>query len=175
MSKARFLKYNRTTNIPSSLVAASPVGPRIVGEPLGGLEVATVVVPAGGVAPGAPCVVAPLARPVCVPVLVAEGQAVVALASPVVLVVEPLVLVESLVLVVEPRVAESLVLVVESLVLEVVVEPVVVEGLAVVAASTTVWLLTTSKEAAKEPCARLILARCLPSPPSIGVAGAALS
>ena len=151
------------------MVAASPVGPGIVGEPLGDLEVATVVVPAGGVAPGAPRVVAPLARTVCVPVLVAEGQAVVALASPVVLVVEPLVLV------VEPRVAESLVLVVKSLVLEVVVEPVVVEGLAVVAASTTVWLLTTSKEAAKEPCARLILTRSLPSPPSIGVAGAALS
>ena len=95
----------------------------------------TTIVPACGVAPSAPSVISPLASPVCVPVLVAERQAVVALAPAVVLVVE------------------SLVLVVESLVLEVAVEPivvVVVEGLAVVAAAATMRLLAT-KEATKEP------------------------
>ena len=87
--------------------------------PLGGLEVAAVVVPPGGVAPSLPSVVGPLARPVRPPVLVTEGQAVVALAPPVVLVL----VVEGLVLVVK-----ALVLVVESLVLvlEVAVEPIVV-------------------------------------------------
>jgi len=181
MPKVHF-KYYLTTNISSSLVATSPVGPGVVRVPIGFLEVAAVVVPAGGIAPGAPRVVSPLARPVCVTVLVTEGQAVVALASPVILVtktlvlVEALVLVESLVLVVEPRVAESLVLVVKPLVLEVAVEPVVVvvEGLAVVAAAATMRLLPT-KEPAKEPGSRLILARSLPPPPSIGVAGAALA
>jgi len=156
------------------LIAASIVRPGVVWEPLGVLEVAAVVVPAGGVAPRPSSVIPPLASPVCVPVLVTEGQAVVALASPVVLVVETLVLavealvVESLVLVVE-----SLVLVVEALVLEVTVESIVVEGLAVVAAAATMRLLAT-KEATKEPGSRLILARCLPPPPSIGVAGATL-
>merc|ERR1712051_913788 len=155
-------KYCRTTNFPSSLISASPVGPGVVLVPLGGLEVAAVVVPPGGVAPSLPSVVGPLARPVCPPVLVAEGQAVVALAPPVVLVL----------------VVKALVLVVESLVLvlEVAVEPVVVvaEGLTVEAAASTVLLLP-SKESAKEPCARLILARCLPPSPSIGVAGATLA
>merc|ERR1711970_1616812 len=164
MSKAHFLKYYLTTNISSSLVATSPVGPGVVRVPIGFLEVAAVVVPTSGIAPGAPRVVSPLARPVCVTVLVTEGQAVVALASPVILVTKTLVLVEALVLV-------------ESLVLVVAVEPVivVVEGLTVVAAAATVLLLLTTKEAAKEPCARLILARSLPSPPSICVAGAALA
>jgi len=105
--------------------------------PLRALEVAAVVVPPGGVAPGPPSVVPPLARPVCVPVLVTEGQTVVALAPPGVLVL----------------VVESLVLVIESLVLEVAVEPVVVEGLTVEAAAATVLLLST-KEAAKEPADR---------------------
>jgi len=139
------------------LIAARPVGPGIVLESVGPLKVAAVVVPTGGVAPGPPRVVAPLASPVCVPVLVTEGEAVVALAPPGVLV------------------AEALVLVVEALVLEVAVEPVVVvvvEGLSVVAAAATVWLLST-KEAAKESCARLILARSLSPSPSI--AGAALA
>jgi len=152
------------------LIAARPVGPGIVLESVGPLKVAAVVVPTGGVAPGPPRVVAPLASPVCVPVLVAEGEAVVALAPPGVLAAEALVLVvEGLVLVVE-----ALVLVVEALVLEVAVEPVVVvvEGLSVVAAAATVWLLST-KEATKESCARLILARSLPPSPSI--AGAALT
>merc|ERR1712051_637354 len=175
-------KYCRTTNFPSSLIAASPVGPGVVLVPLGCLEVAAVVVPPGGVAPSLPSVVGPLARPVCPPVLVAEGQAVVALAPPVVLVL----VVKALVLVVEALV----------LVLEVAVEPVVVvaEGLTVVAAASTVLL--PSKESAKEPadqilklslnyiriiffwrlpCARLILARSLPPSPSIGVAGATLA
>jgi len=130
-------------------------------ESVGPLKVAAVVVPTGGVAPGPPRVVPPLASPVCVPVLVAEGEAVVTLAPPGVLVAEALVV-------------EALVLVVEILVLEVAVEPVVVvvEGLSVVAAAATVWLLST-KEAAKESCARLILARSLPPSPSI--AGAALT
>jgi len=127
-------------------------------ESVGPLKVAAVVVPTGGVAPGPPRVVPPLARPVCVPVLVAEGEAVVALAPPGILVVE------------------SLVLVVEALVLEVAVEPVVVvvEWLTVVAAAATVLLLPT-EESAKEPCARLFLARSLPPSPSIGVAGATLA
>merc|ERR1719264_1854644 len=102
--KSSLFKYCRTTNFPSSLIAASPVGPGVVLVPLGGLEVAAVVVPPGGVAPSLPSVVGPLARPLCPPVLVAEGQAVVALAPPVVLVlvVEGLVLVvKALVLVVE--------------------------------------------------------------------------
>jgi len=153
------------------LIAASIVRPGVVWEPVGVLEVAAVVVPAGGVAPRPSGVVSPLASPVCVPVLIAEGQAVVALAPPVVLVVEPLV--ESLVLAVEALVVETLVLVVKALVLEVAVESIVVEGLAVVAAAATMRLLPT-KEPAKEPGARLILARSLPPPPSIGVAGAAL-
>jgi len=130
---------------------------------VGPLKVAAVVVPTSGVAPGPPRVVPPLARPVCVPVLVAEGEAEVALAPAGVLVAEAQVLV-----------VESLVLVVEALVLEVVVEPVivVVEGLSVVTAAATVWLLST-KEAAKESSARLILAWSLPPSPSI--AGAALT
>jgi len=161
--KSSLFKYCRTTKFSSSLIVTSRVGPGVVWVPLRALEVAAVVVPPGGVAPGPPCVVPPLARPVCVPVLVTEGQTVVALAPPGVLVL----VVESLVLVVE-----SLVLVVESLVLEVAVEPVVVEGLTVEAAAATVLLLST-KEAAKEPCARLILARSLPPSPSI--AGAALA
>jgi len=148
------------------LIAASIVRPGVVWEPVGVLEVAAVVVPAGGVAPSPSGVVSPLASPVCVPVLVTEGQAVVALASPVVLAVEPLV--ETLVLVVEPLVVETLVLVVKALVLEVAVEPVVVvvEGLAVVAAAATMRLLAT-KEPAKEPGAGFILSRSLSSPPSI--------
>jgi len=157
------------------LIAASIVRPGVVWEPVGVLEVAAVVVPAGGVAPSPSGVVSPLASPVCVPVLVTEGQAVVALAPPVVLAVEPLV--ETLVLVVEPLVVETLVLVVKALVLEVAVEPVVVvvvEGLTVEAAAATVLLLAT-KEAAKEPCARLILAGSLPPSPSIGVASATLA
>merc|ERR1711922_100256 len=148
--KSSLFKYCRTTKFSSSLIVASCVGPGVVWVPLRALEVAAVVVPPGGVAPGPPSVVPPLARSVCVPVLVTEGQTVVALAPPCVLVL----VVESLVLVVE-----SLVLVVESLVLE--------------AATATVLLLST-KEAAKEPCARLILARSLPFFPSIGVAGATL-
>merc|ERR1712218_138919 len=152
--KSSLFKYCCTTNFSSSLITASPVGPGVVLVPLGALEVAAVVVPAGGVAPCPPSVVPPLARPVCVPVLVTEGQAVVALAPP-----------------------GSLVLVVESLVLEVAVEPVVVvvvEWLTVVAAAATVLLLPT-EESAKEPCARLFLARSLPPSPSIGVAGATLA
>jgi len=140
--KSSLFKYGHSTNLSSTLIAASVVGPRVVWEPPGVLEVAAVVVPACGVAPSPPSVVSSLASPVCVPVLVSESQAVVALAPPVVLVVEPLVLVvESLILVV-----------VEPLVLEVAVEPivVVVEGLAVVAAAATMLLLST-KEAAKEP------------------------
>merc|ERR1712158_32863 len=147
--KSSLFKYCCTKNFSSSLITASPVGPGVV--------------PAGGVAPCPPSVVPPLARPVCVPVLVTEGQAVVALAPPVVLVL----VVESLVLVVE-----SLVLVVESLVLVVAVEPVVVvvvEWLTVVAAAATVLLLPT-EESAKEPCAR-----SFPPSPSIGVAGATLA
>merc|ERR1712218_353899 len=108
--KSSLFKYCCTTNFSSSLITASSVGPGVVLVPLGALEVAAVVVPAGGVAPCPPSVVPPLASPVCVPVLVTEGQAVVALAPPVVLVL----------------VVESLVLVVEALVLEVAVEPVVV-------------------------------------------------
>jgi len=143
--KSSQFKYCRTThNCSSSLIAASPVGPGVVLVPLGGLEVAAVVVPPGGVAPSLPSVVGPLARPVCPPVLVAEGQAVVALAPPVVLVL----------------VVEGLVLVVESLVLvlEVAVEPVVVvvvEGLTVVAAASTVLLLS-SKESAEEPADQIL-------------------
>merc|ERR1719273_2153705 len=151
MSKAHCLNTVSPQRSSSSLIVASCVGPGVVWVPLRALEVAAVVVPPGGVAPGPPSVVPPLARSVCVPVLVTEGQTVVALAPPGVLV-----------------------LVVESLVLEVAVEPVVVEGLTVEAAAATVLLLST-KEAAKEPCARLILARSLPSSPSIGVAGAALA
>merc|ERR1712027_242863 len=135
--KSSLFKYCRTTKFSSSLIVASCVGPGVVWVPLRALEVAAVVVPPGGVAPGPPSVVPPLARSVCVPVLVTEGQTVVALAPPGVLVL----------------VVESLVLVVESLVLEVAVEPVVVvvvEGLTVEAAAATVLLLAT-KEAAKEP------------------------
>merc|ERR1719234_2020880 len=123
--KSSLFKYCHSTNLSSTLIAASIVGPGVVWEPIGVLEVATVVVPACGVAPRPPGVVSPLASPVCVPVLVTERQAVVALAPPVVLVVEPLVLV-----------VEPLVLVVEPLVLEVAVKPivVVVEWLAAVAA-----------------------------------------
>merc|ERR1712158_114750 len=130
--KSSLFKYCCTKNFSSSLITASPVGPGVV--------------PAGGVAPCPPSVVPPLARPVCVPVLVTEGQAVVTLAPPVVLV------------------------------LEVAVEPVVVvvEWLTVVAAAATVLLLPT-EESAKEPCARLFLARSLPPSPSIGVAGATLA
>ena len=139
--KSSLFKYCRATNFSSALVAASPVGPGVVLEPLGALEVAAVVVPAGGVAPGPPGVVAPLAGPVCVPVLVAEGQAVVALAPPVVLVL----------------VVEALVLVIGALVLEVAVEPVVVvvEGLTVVAAASTVLLLP-AKKSAKEPANQML-------------------
>merc|ERR1719278_87876 len=152
--KSSLFKYCRATKFSLSLIGASRVGPGVVWVPLRALEGAAVVVPPGGVAPGPPSVVPPLARSVCVPVLVTEGQTVVALAPPGVLV-----------------------LVVESLVLEVAVEPVVivVEGLTVEAATATVLLLST-KEAAKEPCARLILARSLPpSPSNIGVAGATLA
>jgi len=169
--KSSLFKYCLKINLSLSLIAASVVGPRVVWEPPGVLQVAAVVVTACGVAPGPPGVVCSLASSVCVPVLVSESQAVVALAPSVVLVVETLVLVvEPLVLVVEP-----LVLVVEALVLEVAVESVVVvEWLAVVTAAATMLLLT-SKEATKEPSARLILARSLPPPPSIGIAGAALA
>merc|ERR1711922_125962 len=119
--KSSLFKYCRTTKFSSSLIGASCVGPGVVWVPLRALEVAAVVVPPGGVAPGPPSVVPPLARSVCVPVLVTEGQTVVALASPGVLV-----------------------LVIESLVLEVAVEPVVivVEGLTVEAATATVLLLS---------------------------------
>ena len=148
--ESSLFKYCRTTNFSSSLIAACPVGPGVVLVPIGCLEVAAVVVPPGGVAPSLPSVVGPPARPVGVPVLVAEGQAVVALAPPVVLVL----VVEGLVLVVK-----ALVLVVESLVLvlEVAVEPIVVvaEGLTVVAAASTVLLLP-SKESAEEPADQIL-------------------
>merc|ERR1719273_1339544 len=127
MSKAHCLNTVSPQRSSSSLIVASCVGPGVVWVPLRALEVAAVVVPPGGVAPGPPSVVPPLARSVCVPVLVTEGQTVVALAPPGVLVL----------------VVESLVLVVESLVLEVAVEPVVVEGLTVEAAAATVLLLST--------------------------------
>ena len=145
--ESSLFRYCCITNFSSSLIAASPVGPGVVLVPLGGLEVAAVVVPPGGVAPSLPSVVGPPARPVCVPVLVTEGQAVVALAPPVVLVL----VVEGLVLVVK-----ALVLVVESLVLEVAVEPIVVvaEGLTVVAAASTVLL--SSKESAEEPADQIL-------------------
>jgi len=182
------------------LTAASSVGPGVAWEPLGGLEVAAVVAPASGVAPLAPRVVAPLARTMYQPILVTEGLAVVTLASVLAVgagVVEALVLVvEALVLVVEALVlevgalvveagvvealvvealvlvVEALVLVVEALVLEVAVEAIVVEGLGVVTAVATVG--SSTKESTKEPCARLILARSLPSFPPIGITGAAL-
>jgi len=174
-----------------SLTAASSVGPGVAWEPLGGLEVAAVVAPASGVAPLAPRVVAPLARTMYQAILVTEGLAVVTLASVLAVgagVVEALVLVvEALVLevgalvveagVVEAGVVEALVLevgalVVEALVLEVAVEAIVVEGLGVVTAVATVG--SSTKESTKEPCARLILARSLPSFPPIGITGAAL-
>jgi len=163
------------------LTAASSVGPGVAWEPLGGLEVAAVVAPAGGVAPLAPRVVAPLARTMYQAILVTEGLAVVTLASVLAVgagVVEALVLVvEALVLVVEALVLEvgALVVeagVVEALVLEVTVEAIVVEGLGVVTAVATVG--SSTKESTKEPCARLILARSLPSFPPIGITGAAL-
>merc|ERR1712186_222078 len=161
-----------------SLTAASSVGPGVAWEPLGGLEVPAVVAPASGVAPLAPRVVAPLARTMYQPILVTEGLAVVTLASVLAVgagVVEALVLVvEALVVeagvveagVVEAGVVEALVLevgalVVEALVLEVAVEAIVVEGLGVVTAVATVG--SSTKESTKEPCARLILARSLPS------------
>jgi len=162
-----------------SLTAASSVGPGVAWEPLGGLEVATVVAPACGVAPLAPRVVAPLARTMYQAILVTEGLAVVTLASVLAVgagVVEALVLVvEALVLevgalVVEAGVVEALV--VEALVLEVAVEAIVVEGLGVVTAVATVG--SSTKESTKEPCTRLILARSLPSFPPIGITGAAL-
>jgi len=87
------------------------------------------------------------------------------LADSVVLVVEALVLVETLAV-------ETTLVVKSSLVLEVAVETVVVERLAVVTAAATVRGAT--KETAKEPCSRLILSRCLPSPPAT-VAAAALA
>jgi len=167
--------------VSSSLTAASSVGPGVAWEPLGGLEVAAVVAPAGGVAPLAPRVVAPLARTMYETILVTEGLAVVTLASVLAVgagVVEALVLVvEALVLevgalVVEAGVVEALVLVVEALVLEVAVEAIVVEGLGVVTAVATVG--SSTKESTKEPCARLILARSLPSFPPICITGAAL-
>lgn len=173
------------------MTAASSVGPGVAWEPLGGLEVAAVVAPSGGVAPLAPRVVAPLARTMYQAILVTEGLAVVTLASVLAVgagVVEALVLVvEALVLevgalvveagVVEAGVVEALVLevgalVVEALVLEVAVEAIVVEGLGVVTAVATVG--SSTKESTKEPCARLILARSLPSFPPIGITGAAL-
>merc|ERR1719510_2121239 len=75
-------------------------------------------------------------------------------------------------LVVEALVLEVGALVVEALVLEVAVEAIVVEGLGVVTAVATVG--SSTKESTKEPCARLILARSLPSFPPIGITGAAL-
>ena len=152
----------------SSLTAASSVGPGVAWEPLGGLEVAAVVAPAGGVAPLAPRVVAPLARTMYQPILVTEGLAVVTLASVLAVgagVVEALVLVvEALVLevgalvveagVVEALVVEALVLVVEALVLEVAVEAIVVEGLGVVTAVATVG--SSTKESTKEPASQML-------------------
>jgi len=149
MLKAHCLNTATPQSSRSSLIAARPVGPGVVLEPVRSLEVATVVVPAGGVAPGPPRVVPPPARPVCVPVLVLECEAVVALAPPTILVVE-------------------------ALVLEVAVEPVVVvvERLSVVAAAATVRLLP-AKKATKESGSRLILARSLPPSPSIASAALA--
>ena len=123
----------------SSLTAASSVGPGVAWEPLGGLEVAAVVAPAGGVAPLAPRVVAPLARTMYQPILVTEGLAVVTLAS---------------VLAVGAGVVEALVLVVEALVLEVAVEAIVVEGLGVVTAVATVG--SSTKESTKEPASQML-------------------
>jgi len=151
-----------------SLTAASSVGPGVAWEPLGGLEVAAVVAPAGGVAPLAPRVVAPLARTMYQAILVTEGLAVVTLASVLAVgagVVEALVLVvEALVLevgalvveagVVEALVVEALVLVVEALVLEVAVEAIVVEGLGVVTAVATVG--SSTKESTKEPASQML-------------------
>ena len=147
----------------SSLTAASSVGPGVAWEPLGGLEVAAVVAPAGGVAPLAPRVVAPLARTMYQAILVTEGLAVVTLASVLAVgagVVEALVLVvEALVLVVEALVLEvgALVVeagVVEALVLEVAVEAIVVEGLGVVTAVATVG--SSTKESTKEPASQML-------------------
>merc|ERR1712038_1842615 len=113
------------------------------------------------------------------PILVTEGLAVVTLASVLAVgagVVEALVLVvEALVLEVGALVVEAGVVeagVVEALVLEVAVEAIVVEGLGVVTAVATVG--SSTKESTKEPCARFILARSLPSFPPIGITGAAL-
>merc|ERR1711953_402907 len=116
------------------------------------------------------------------PILVTEGLAVVTLASVLAVgagVVEALVLVvEALVLKVGALVVKAGVVevgVVEALVLEVgalVVEALVLEGLGVVTAVATVG--SSTKESTKEPCARLILARSLPSFPPIGITGAAL-
>ena len=150
------------------MTAASSVGPGVAWEPLGGLEVATVVAPACGVAPLAPRVVAPLARTMYQAILVTEGLAVVTLASVLAVgagVVEALVLVvEALVLevgalvveagVVEALVVEALVLVVEALVLEVAVEAIVVEGLGVVTAVATVG--SSTKESTKEPASQML-------------------
>ena len=159
----------------SSLTAASSVGPGVAWEPLGGLEVATVVAPACGVAPLAPRVVAPLARTMYQAILVTEGLAVVTLASvlavgagvveALVLVVEALVLevgalvveagvVEALVVEALVLVVEALVLVVEALVLEVAVEAIVVEGLGVVTAVATVG--SSTKESTKEPASQML-------------------
>ena len=60
------------THSSSSLVAAGRVGPGVVWISLRGLQVSTVVAPAGCVAPGPPRVVSALARAVGVPVLVPE-------------------------------------------------------------------------------------------------------
>ena len=138
------------------MTAASSVGPGVAWEPLGGLEVATVVAPASGVAPLAPRVVAPLARTMYQPILVTEGLAVVTLASVLAVgagVVEALVLVvEALVLEVGALVVEAGV--VEALVLEVAVEAIVVEGLGVVTAVATVG--SSTKESTKEPASQML-------------------
>jgi len=166
---------------PASGVA--PLAPRVVAplartmyQPILVTEGLAVVTLASVLAVGAGVVEA-LVLVVEALVLVVEAGVVEAL----VLVIEALVLeVGALVVeagVVEAGVVEALVLevgalVVEALVLEVAVEAIVVEGLGVVTAVATVG--SSTKESTKEPCARLILARSLPSFPPIGITGAAL-
>jgi len=156
-----------------STVATCPVGPGVAGEPLRGLQVAAPrVAPTRGVAPAPPAVVGPPAGPVGVPVLVTEGQRVVALAPPTAAMVGTPVVVATVVVItrVSPIVVSPIVIatiVVATIVIAtIVIATIVISTIAITTAPTVVVAAATKN--IEESGAASVLPVHLPFLPSTG-------
>jgi len=163
-----FILVFKTTN--ASATFTGRVGPRIVGELLGSLQITTTpVVPSGCVAPCSATAIPPLASAMNIPISVTESEAVLTLTS---IALTLTTVAESSIVV-----AEATIIVVESSVVVVVETSVVVVEASVViipitTASTVGNIASKVEQVAqtKESVVDISLGRCLPLPPPIASA-----